>query len=59
MDIARVGMGMGAGYIQASIGGRVLGALAGLTPEAQRTLQNAGVVAGAVKSVVPGLFGGY
>lgn len=58
MDIARVGMGMGAGYVQATIGGKVLGALAGLTPGAQKTLQNAGIVAGAVKSVIPGLFGG-
>lgn len=57
MDIARIGLGMGAGYVQASVGGKVLGALAGLTPEAQRTLQAAGVVAGAVKTVVPGLFG--
>lgn len=57
MDIARIGLGMGAGYVQATIGGKVLGALAGVTPEAQRTLQNVGVVAGAIKSVVPGLFG--
>ena len=57
MDIARIGLGMGAGYVQATIGGKVLGALAGLTPEAQKTLQTAGVIAGAVKSVVPGLFG--
>ena len=57
MDIARVGMGMGAGYMQASIGGKVLGALVGLTPQAQGYLQQAGVVAGALKSVIPGLFG--
>jgi hypothetical protein len=57
MDIARVGLGMGAGYVQATVGGKVLGALAGLTPQAQKTLQTAGVVAGALKSVVPGLFG--
>lgn len=57
MDIARVGLGMGAGYVQATIGGKVLGALAGITPEAQQKLQTAGVVAGAIKSVVPGLFG--
>lgn len=57
MDIARVGIGMGAGYVQATVGGKVLGALAGLTPQAQKTLQTAGVVAGALKSVVPGLFG--
>lgn len=57
LDIARVGLGMGAGYVQATVGGKVLGALAGLTPQAQKTLQTAGVVAGALKSVVPGLFG--
>jgi hypothetical protein len=57
MDIARVGLGMGAGYVQATIGGKVLGALAGLTPQAQKSLQSAGVVAGALKSVVPGMFG--
>ena len=57
MDIARVGIGMGAGYVQATIGGKVLGALAGLTPQAQKTLQGAGVVAGALKSVVPGIYG--
>lgn len=57
MDIARVGMGMGAGYVQASIGGRVLGALVGLTPQAQGYLQQAGVVAGALKAIIPGMFG--
>ena len=57
MDIARVGIGMGAGYVQATLGGKVLGALVGLTPQAQRTLQGAGVVAGALKAVVPGFFG--
>lgn len=57
MDIARVGLGMGAGYVQATLGGKVLGALVGLTPQAQRTLQGAGVVAGAIKAVVPGFFG--
>lgn len=57
MDIAKIGIGMGAGYAQATIGGKVLGALAGLTPQAQRTLQNAGIMAGAIKTIVPGLFG--
>lgn len=56
-DIARIGVGMGAGLAQAYIGGKVLGALAGLTPEAQKSLQNAGMFAGALKAVVPGLFG--
>lgn len=56
-DIARIGVGMGAGLSQAYIGGKVLGALAGLTPQAQQTLQQAGMFAGALKAVVPGLFG--
>ena len=56
-DIARIGVGMGAGLSQAYIGGKVLGALAGLTPQAQQTLQQAGMYAGALKAVVPGLFG--
>ena len=56
-DIARVGIGMGAGLTQAYLGGKVLGALAGLTPGAQKTLQQAGMFAGALKAVVPGLFG--
>lgn len=57
-DITRVAVGMGAGLSQAYLGGKVLGALAGLTPAAQRQLQAAGTVAGALKAVVPGLFGG-
>jgi hypothetical protein len=56
-DIARIGLGMGAGLSQAYLGGKVLGALAGLTPKAQETLQQAGMFAGALKAVVPGLFG--
>lgn len=57
-DVARVAVGMGAGLSQAYLGGKVLGALAGLTPQAQLQLQRAGTVAGALKAVVPGLFGG-
>lgn len=56
-DIARIGLGMGAGLSQAYLGGKVLGALAGLTPNAQQKLQQAGMFAGALKAVVPGLFG--
>lgn len=56
-DIARIGIGMGAGLSQAYLGGKVLGALAGLTPKAQQTLQQTGMFAGALKAVVPGLFG--
>jgi hypothetical protein len=55
-DIARVAVGMGAGYLQAYAAGKVLGGLAGLSPEVQQTLSQAGMFAGAVKSVLPGLF---
>lgn len=56
-DLARIGVGMGAGLAQAYLGGKVLGALAGLTPQAQKRLQQTGAFAGALKAVVPGLFG--
>jgi hypothetical protein len=57
-DLTRIAVGMGAGLSQAYLGGRVLGALAGLTPEAQAKFQQVGLFAGAIKSVVPGMFGG-
>lgn len=57
-DITRIAVGMGAGLSQAYLGGKVLGALAGLTPAAQTQLVRAGTLAGALKAVVPGLFGG-
>lgn len=56
-DLARIGIGMGAGFAQAYVGGRVLGALAGLSPEAQINLQRTGAFAGALKAAVPGIFG--
>lgn len=56
-DLASLAIGMGAGMAQAYLGGKVLGALAGLTPEAQKGLQNVGAVAGALKMVIPGMFG--
>lgn len=56
-DLVRVAVGMGAGLSQAYLGGKVLGALAGLTPDAQQKLQQMGMFAGALKAVVPGMFG--
>ena len=56
-DIARIGIGMGAGLSEAYLGGKVLGALAGLTPMAQKTLQQTGMFAGAIKAIIPGIFG--
>lgn len=56
-DIARLGVGMGSGYAAGSLAGRTLGVLAGLQPGIQQQLQQAGLWAGALKAVVPPLFG--
>lgn len=56
MDIARIGIGMGSGYVSGAFVGKTLGALAGLRPEAQQSLQQAGVWAGILNNVVPMLF---
>jgi hypothetical protein len=57
VDIARIGLGMGSGYISGLVAGKVLGALAGLTPPAQQRLQQAGVWAGMLSNVIPGILG--
>jgi hypothetical protein len=48
---------MGSGYMASKLVGATLGALAGLSPGAQQTLQQAGTWAGALKAVVPTAFG--
>lgn len=55
-DIARIGIGMGSGYMSGLVVGKTLGALAGLRPEAQQQLQQAGVWAGILSNVVPMAF---
>jgi hypothetical protein len=55
-DIARIGIGMGSGYASGMFVGRTLGALAGLRPEAQEALQQAGIWAGVLTNTVPLLF---
>jgi hypothetical protein len=52
MDVARMAIGMGTGYASATLVGRTFGALAGLSPSAQSSLQQAGLWAGLMKSVV-------
>lgn len=56
-DVARVAMGMGSGYMSGLFVGKTLGALAGLKPETQKTLQQAGTWAGMLNTVVPMAFG--
>jgi hypothetical protein len=57
LDVARIGIGMGTGLASGLIVGKTLGALAGLRPESQRTLQQAGMWSGVLANVVPMIFG--
>lgn len=57
LDIARMAVGMGSGAVSGLLVGRTLGALAGLTPEAQTGLQRAGIMAGLLTNIVPKAFG--
>lgn len=58
LDIARVGLGMGVGAAEGMVAGKLLGALAGLKPDAQQTLQRVGMWGGLIQTAVPLLFGG-
>jgi hypothetical protein len=57
-DVARIAVGAGSGYVSGLIVGRTLGALAGLRPETQESLQRAGTWAGIIKGIVPAVLGG-
>lgn len=48
----------GVGLATANLAGRTLGALAGLTPAAQEKIQDTGLWAGMLHSVIPPIFGG-
>ncbi len=58
-DFARVASGVGSGYYKGLIGGQMLGALFGVSPEAQKILRQSGAAAGLVKAVVPMIYGGH
>jgi hypothetical protein len=49
----------GVGLATANIAGRTIGALAGLTPGAQEKIQDAGLWAGMLHTVIPPLFGNH
>lgn len=56
-DVGRLAAGMGSGLLSGIGAGKVLGTLAGLSPYAQKQLQQAGIWAGFIKNVIPPLFG--
>lgn len=57
LDIARIGIGMGTGLASGLIVGKTLGALAGLRPESQKVLQQAGIWTGVLANTIPMIFG--
>lgn len=57
LDVGKIAIGMGSGLVSGMIVGKTLGALAGLTPQAQKSLQNAGTWAGILTNIVPLAFG--
>jgi len=52
-DVARIAFATGAGAASGILVGKTLGALAGLTPSAQKSLQSTGWWAGLLKATVP------
>lgn len=57
IDIARMAVGMGSGYLSGALVGRTLGHIMGLPQEAQDTIIRSGTFAGAVKSILPVIYG--
>lgn len=56
-EIARMAMGMGAGYTGGMLAGKALGALFGVSDQAQQVLRNTGAAAGVIRSFIPLAFG--
>jgi hypothetical protein len=56
-EIARMAMGMGAGYTSGMLTGKALGALFGVSDQSQQVLRNTGAAAGIIKTFVPMAFG--
>ena len=51
MDVARVAVGAGAGLLSGVVAGKILGALAGLTPAAETGVKRIGLWGGALNAV--------
>lgn len=55
-DIARIGVGMGSGYLSGLLAGKVMGVLTGMPSKAQNRLRQTGMWAGVLANVVPLMF---
>lgn len=56
-EMGRAAVHMGAGWLSGALVGKALGLLAGLPPSAQQRLRDVGTYAGAVRVLMPKLFG--
>jgi hypothetical protein len=56
-EIARMAMGMGAGYTGGMLAGKALGALFGVSDQSQQVLRETGAAAGVIRSFIPLAFG--
>jgi hypothetical protein len=57
VDVARMAVGMGSGYLSGAMVGRTLGHIMGLPDPAQEAIIRAGTFAGAIKSILPVIYG--
>lgn len=56
-DVAKIAVGAGGGLVSGVLAGKALGLLCGLSPEAQRGVQNIGLAAGLLRATVPAALG--
>jgi hypothetical protein len=57
LDVTRMAMGMGTGYLSGAVVGKTLGALMGLSKPLQQELVRSGTFAGMVKNLIPIAYG--
>ena len=50
MDVGRIAIGAGSGLLSGVVAGKILGALAGLTPEAENNIKRMGIWAGGLNA---------
>lgn len=58
LDMGRMALGMGSGFLSGATVGRALGFLFGMPQESQDRLKQTGVIAGAIANALPIVFGG-